>query len=608
VGKSALLYAFAHDLRRADPTLSVVLVDCRATVAGDESGLKSRAGLVRDLAAASGGLVGLDQGDRETELRRRLRMRRSIVILDAYEATYGGDADVFVRTLGLAKTTCVILGTARPSGWAGVAHELQPLTDDDMIRLIRGLLVERALRQSEIAAVLEATRGLPELGVHAAALLEAGLSAGRVAARVQSDYRDYYVQAIDRLSSSPRDKKVISLLVAVPAPLAADEISDILELDSDATADCLKSLLMERMAVRHDGRYAPRDMLAEVISLVQLDETVIDQYQCWLAAQIGAQATAYSWSRQDVDRCLKLDDHIRAFLRLDEIVLDQNVDDAAGYARLVADLAGWLYSRGYWLELEKASRTVSGVLWTTRNVRALIRLNLLWNLKVLVKRGDGSGVADALRTVATGLLALPADDRTLLAPALVVSAAQSRRFDQRTLQVRPASDIVTRMTHPSTEDVIAAETALLAQGELELVAISRTRRGNIAAENGDPKAAEDLYRAALEIAEIRAYDSWSEEVASVAQGNLGVLMNRQGRWEDALPLLTAAQESLAQVSEQLTVLAEIARAYAKLRRPIAAARAWSQAARLCAALRLPNPSCESDPEWSPGRVVQWFAR
>ena len=187
VGKSSLIRQVAHKLYKDVHGLNAIYVDCRPTVQGSRQEVKTREGLVRDLAATSGGLSGLDSKGREGALLRRFHNGSWIVILDSFENTMAADVEGFVRQIGLSGTTTLVLATTEAVSWIDFIFELEPLDTIYTHILVRRGLGDCNLEDSIIEAAVRSSRGLPELAIRAGELLGSGMEIAKVITNIEQD-------------------------------------------------------------------------------------------------------------------------------------------------------------------------------------------------------------------------------------------------------------------------------------------------------------------------------------------------------------------------------------------------------------------------------------
>ena len=201
---------------------------------------------------------------------------------------------------------------------------------------------------------------------------------------------------------------------------------------------------------------------------------------------------------------------------------------------------------------------------------------------------------------------LSPSEARLLRFSVIIYAKQMRHTRRPALPI-PTRDRprIGRLLFPTDRLIIEAEDQLQALGEDELVCISRNRRANILAENGDLDEADALYKS-IEEAATGVDSSWVADMLVIAVGNRGVLYNRKELWEDAIVLLKSVNKQLAQSSERAVVLAELSYAHYQLGNYSVATEYWDEASKLCDSLAIPRPNCESNPEWQlPARQRNW---
>ncbi len=607
VGKSALIRIVAHQLYKGVRGLNAIYIDCRPTVQGGRRKVKTREGMVRDLAAASGGLTGFDSKGREGALLGRFHNGKWIVFLDSFENTMAADVEDFVRQIGLSGTTTLLIASTEMVSWIDVIFALKPLDHSHTHILVkRGLGKNSSLDGSIIDAANRSCRGLPELALRAGELLSSGMEIARVITNIEQDLVSYYNTELQHVYRSKHLRRIVSLGVSVAAPFSLTNASLILGISTSKTTEYLTWLRKRGFLELTNQRYRPRDVLLAAIGSDKLDMSVIDDFLIWLKG-FAPEDGSLTWSVKDIKKCYEVEDYVRSFLRLDDLVFNSARDSILNYAQIGARLAGWLFCQGYWLELDRLVLKIDQTLWDEEYSDHLVSVHLLWRLKSLVKRRMYSQAWDSLVAFSDRLETLREDKRNYLEAALTVFARQLRhslehRADNLNLKV-----ISNRLT-PSTNQVLIAESDLEGMDKLELVCISKTRRGNIAAESGDLQLAEQLYSEAANISKSNLA-SWATEYSAISAGNLGVLHNRASRWREAIKELEQAMTELAQSSESAVVLTELSRAHFALRENKKGRKYWEQARNLATKLGISNLRCESYPDWAPpSRFAFWLLR
>jgi len=606
VGKSTLLRTIGHRLHLRKRGLNVLYVDCRPSIQRGGVETKSREGLVRDLAAASGGLQGLDASDREHALLRRFHNGSWAVLLDSFESTLGGPAEDFARQIGLSGTASLVIATTAKVEWIDDFHKLEPLGFNDVLILVRRGVGGVQVPAADVEAAAKASQGLPELALRAGRLLNSGVASETVIASVKHDQVSYYRAELEQVFQSPLHNRIVSLGLAIAAPMTVDVTAAILGTDAAESAKALMLLRDQGLFDFYDRRYRPRDLLVTALDAHHLDLTVLDGFFGWLSKYLPDES-GFTWSRTDIGRCDGISDYIRAFLRLDQIALGNTPPDGDDYARLGANLAAWMACQGYWLELDRLAERIDNSLWNIGDTRYLIKVHLLWRLKSLLKRNLYSEAWSLLVRLIEGMSSLRDKEQDLLKLSLSVCASQMRHAPAgRTLVQGLLRNPSLQSLWPTPEEVILAESRLKQLGETELLCISINRRGNMAAEDGDLRTAEELYKDAERLGQTES-GPWSAEMLAIARGNLGVVRNRGQRWLEAIQVLSPAEAEVAQESERAVVLAELSRAYFQLGDRRTGLKCWAKAERIVNALALDRPRCESDPLWTPPpRFGKWM--
>ncbi len=596
VGKSALIRRVAHEIKTRAPTISIVYVDCRPVLRAGVESVKSREGLVRDLAAVSGGLKGFDEWGREPALLRRFHNGRWIVILDSFESAVGSDAEEFARMIGLRGQTTLVLVTTRKVDWAMESHELLPLPDEYIQVLIERGVGAHAVPVSDIEALTAAARGFPELALRGAQLYSTGLGVQEVSAVLRRDLVGYYEYELGEITESDLLTRVVSLAALVAVPMRADRIAEILHENAEDIAQSVLQLRDYGLFEFVQDCYRPKDLLLSAIEIDQIDISVIEIWFDWINTHLPSESTI-SWSLDHVQRCNEISDFFRAFLRIDALLSDLSHPELQRkYALIASSLSGWLYSQGYWLELDLLSDNIKNTLWQLGRARPIICLYLIWQLKALLKREQFGQASSAVEEILQRTEDLDQDEQQLLSLATHVCILQLRHSSSQSNSNSHNTLTAAGLLLPSTEEVIRSEFALMELREEELVCMSRNRRGVIALEESKFALAEKLFLSVICLSK-QSNASWATEIKAIAQGNLGILYNKQRNWSEALSVLEPALNGTVQETERLIILAEMTQANYFLKKHWTAWQTWRRAITLADRLGLQRPTLESEPGW-----------
>lgn len=605
VGKSAVARHLGHQLRGRLRSLNVVYIDCRPALRAGRERIKSREGLVRDLAAATGGLLGLDEAGRDAAVLQRLHTGKWVIILDSFESTIGSDAEGFARQIGVQGQTTVLLVTTRNVEWSSERHILRPLQPAFIQELVHRGLEGRRLNSADIDALVGAAKGLPGLALRGARLSGTGLALQTVTENMRRDLRSYYADELANFSSKPSFRRIITLCTVVTVPMTADRIAEILAMDSSEAADSLLQLRDYGLFEAVGGFYRPNDTLLSLFDMQEKDADALLHWFTWLSGFLPQQH-AFSWSKGDVERWQSIAGFVSTFLRIDALIMDLAIPELkTAYSLLGASLSGWLLSQGYWLELDRLADRIRETLWQLADPRALVSVFLLWQLKALLKRKRYDDAWRAVKEVRDRMQNLPSAEQQYVALAWNVCAWQLRHSLVQDAPPNASDASKTRFTLPADHEILQSEARLKEMGEMELVCISINRRGVIALEQSHLGRAEALLSRVIELASPLPH-SWCPEILAIAKGNLGVLYNRRERWADALRVFAPAFAQTAQGSERVVMLCETARANYHMRKYWRAWRIWRQAKQLARQLGLDHPRCESDPSWPQVRLSHFL--
>lgn len=602
VGKSNLIRQVAHKIFKHYRGINAIYVDCRPTIQGRSQQVKTREGLVRDLAAASGGLSGLDSAGREGALLRRFHNGRWIIFLDSFENTMADDVESFVRQIGLGGTATLVIATTESVSWIDIVFELKPLEYKYVAILIHHGLGGRKIDDSVIDAAVRSCKGLPELAIRAGGLLGSGMNIERVIIHIERDFVSYYKTEMNHVYRSKHLRRIVSFGVAVATPFSLDSAASILNIEYKKASEYLLWLRKHGFLESFNDKYRPRDLLLSAVGTDKLDMSILDDLSAWLNHYTPAD-DSLSWSLGNINNCNKVEDYVRSFLRLDELTFSSaNNKTKLNYAKTGAALAGWMYCQGYWLELDRLTEQINQSLWDSKCVDNLVGLHLVWRLKSLLKRNMFMEALESLKDFSDRLKILPQHNKDYLESALIVFSPQLRHspgnFNYKDCHISVDNLLIT----PNANQILEAEIRLESMSKMELVCISKTRRGNIAAEEGDLQTAEQLYSEAGEISS-NSNTSWGAEYSALTSGNLGILYNRLGRWHEAIEELEKATPKLAQTSECAVALAELSRSYFAANNRKKALDYWEQALKLANRLGIYDLKCESNVDWT---APSWY--
>ncbi|MFI1416739.1 tetratricopeptide repeat protein [Streptomyces sp. NPDC020731] len=259
------------------------------------------------------------------------------------------------------------------------------------------------------------------------------------------------------------------------------------------------------------------------------------------------------------------------------------------YARasvLYSDISYFLFCRGYW------SRLVDHGSWALPALRAqglgeeYVTVLLTWVSRVHLLRGDEAKLRACFDEATDFLAAAPPDARPLY--EAIIDYNRVTHLDPRAVEHDGASSV--RMLRR-----IAGVFSELGRDEWFARVVNRL--GNMLSASQDPDAAIEAFAQVIEASQPHLATAWGKDMTGIGKGNLGILANRQGRYEEAIPLLRESRDLVAQAMDGAVALMELAIAHYHLGHRAQALDLALQARSAAAALDLAVSIAESDTSW-----------
>lgn len=259
------------------------------------------------------------------------------------------------------------------------------------------------------------------------------------------------------------------------------------------------------------------------------------------------------------------------------------------YARasvLYSDVSYFLFCRGYWSQLVHHGSWALPALRAQGLGEEYVTVLLTWVSRVHLLRGEKAKLRACFDEATDFLATVPPDVRPLY--EAIIDYNRVTHLDPQA--VEHDGPVSVRMLRG-----IAGVFRELGRDEWFARVVNRL--GNVLSASQDPDAAIEAFTQVIEASQPHLATAWGKDMTGIGQGNLGILANRQGRYEEAIPLLRASRDLVAQAMDGAVALMELAIAHYHLGHRAQARDLALQARSAAAALDLAVSIAESDTSW-----------
>ncbi|MDT0402700.1 MULTISPECIES: tetratricopeptide repeat protein [Streptomyces] len=259
------------------------------------------------------------------------------------------------------------------------------------------------------------------------------------------------------------------------------------------------------------------------------------------------------------------------------------------YARasvLYSDVSYFLFCRGYWSQLVDHGGWALPALRAQGLGEEYMTVLLTWVSRVHLLRGDEAKLRACFDEATDFLAAAPPGARPLY--EAVIDYNRVTHLGPRAVEHDGASSVLTLRR-------VAGVFSELGRDEWFARVVNRL--GNMLSASQDPDAAIEAFDQVIEASQPYLATAWGKDMTGIGKGNLGILANRQGRYEEAIPLLRESRDLVAQAMDGAVALMELAIAHYHLGDRAQALDLAVRARSAAAALDLAVSIAESDTSW-----------
>ncbi|EFL24965.1 putative tetratricopeptide repeat protein [Streptomyces himastatinicus ATCC 53653] len=537
-------------------------------------------------------------------LRAALSQKSTLIVADDLDEVEDERVLSFLSSL---PGVCRVLATARSQLDFGKPVRLGPLSFPEVQDLLRQIQDGEDIRLSyaEATRLHELCGGIPLAIVWAVNLVRLGYDVSHILdnfGETTSDLLKFcFFKAWDSVQGTP----VGELLVAIA--LFSDGAS--LELARRTSGLTDRRLDFDRALVKL-RRLGVLEATATRLNLLPMTRTYImgsimpqpsgsdgdDVRTRWVDAL--ADHVARSLAQPRWQDCFDLLEVERANIEslFEWARTRQNETVYARASALYSDVSYFLFCRGYWSQLVDHGNWALPALRAQGLGEEYLTVLLTWVSRVHLLRGDEVNLR-ACFDEATDFVATSPPDARLLYEAIIDYNRVTHLNPQAGEHNAPSSVQKLRRVADVFREL----------GRDEWFARVVNRLGNMLSASQDSDAAIEAFTQVIDASEPYLALAWGKDMTGISKGNLGILANRQGRYEEAIPLLHQSQNLVAQAMDGAVALMELAIAHYHLGQRAQALALAIQARTAAAALDLAVSIAESDTSWEKEVLPQLLA-
>jgi hypothetical protein len=592
VGKSAIVTELAHQVARKKIYELVLWLDCdqahfvRGEISASPTSLRTLPDILREISISlsSDAAMRVPPADAARVLRAQLRDFRCLLVFDSLDSLDDASVEAFIRSL---PDSIDVVATARRSLSWQTSYELRPLPNDDAdTRVLASKAMGRARKHSAGAldTMLAACAGIPQTMIWFGALADQGWDSDEIVKFMSSPdstlTRYYFEKHWQEISTQPLLSRAAAL-VALFRMTAEKEVASALGASGshgkamNAISRLHELHILERAGGALSVTPASREYIAAKVQGSQLIFHATSLL--WLrhvATKAAAAQAGRSWPRI-FDQLEASRSDLIAALRLARDTSDAEIIDAA--APVLTQSIYYLFSKGLWNEALDVAALVEER--QASPVDEVVEVCLIWAVRIVRRRHGVGAAADYFDRV----------ERALRRRPQLLSEEALAKLRVAQLAVR---DIA---TDAGAAAAIADADALLAIGNVEWACRAMLQAGNYFSDHAQETRARDAFSWILTNAHGRQA-AWATELVAIAHGSLGILASRAKDYPLAINLLDQSI-AVAQLYDRMVIHAELARAYALVRKPYRARKHVLESSRYAAILGVTGTIMETEPGW-----------
>ncbi|MFD8810760.1 NB-ARC domain-containing protein [Streptomyces sp. NPDC059627] len=538
-------------------------------------------------------------------LRAALSQKSTLIVADDLDEVEDERVLSFLSSL---PGVCRVLATARSQIDFGKFVRLAPLSFPEVQDLLRQIQDGDDIRLSyaEAARLHELCGGIPLAIVWAVNLVRLGYGVSHILDNFGETTNDLLEFCFFKAWESVQGTPVGDLMVAIA--LFSDGAS--LELARRTSGLTERQLDFERALVKL-RRLGVMEAAATRLNLLPMTRTYImgsvmpqpsgsdgdDVRTRWVDAL--ADHIARSLAQPRWQDCFDLLEVERANIEslFEWARTRQNETVYARASVLYSDISYFFFCRGYWSQLVEHGSWALPALREQGLGEEYLTVLLTWVSRVHLLHGDEVRLR-ACFDEAMGFLAGAPQDARLLYESIIDYNRVTHLNPQAGDHNSPSSVQKLRRVADVFSDL----------GRDEWFTRVVNRLGNMLSASQDSDAAIEAFTQVIDASEPHLASAWGKDMAGIGKGNLGILANRQGRYEEAIPLLYQSQNLVAQAMDGAVALMELAIAHYHLGQPAQALELAIEARTAAAPLDLAISIAESDPSWEKEVLPQLLAK
>lgn len=513
-----------------------------------------------------------------------------LLIIDNIETIL--DSKVFGFIEQIPSSTVVLL-TSRFERAIGRTMRLQPLSQEDAIML--GEEMSRAknlsLSRSQIENLSRVTGRLPFGMVLAISLIRTGYNADEIISSLDLFFEDallkfLFDKAWEKIQGQIAED-IIEVLTFFPGGASQEAVESILNIAQKRKLVDHDLVILENLSLidRTNGKLSilPFTRAYFTARLSEQPDKASSLNAAWVEYLAEFVRNSLQESLTWKDYFHKIDaerDNIFELFNWASVRTNELIYHRA--AVIFYDLIYYLFSRGYWSLLLSNRQWVSDSLISQGLIEEYIVVALSWTIRVQIMQKSLDNISELFLEVEN--VVRQSGEDSMLFPALI-------SFNRASILRREGKD------NEAIDNLNSALSVFKDLGHKQWEAEAYNRLGNTYAKQKKYLEAETAYQEVSRIASGEKLQPWTHEMLGQSAGNLGILANRLGKYQQAVDLLIQCEKYIAQSSDISVVYMELGIAYFHQKKYNKALVYADQAQNLASTLGLKPPIAESDETW-----------